>query len=85
MAAIDRTLIVMALIGVMLVTFEAAVTGRTVGFRLTALGGSLTRSATTATTAAATAPTTTTAFTVTCFLAGRGGACGTAGRTSLIS
>jgi hypothetical protein len=84
-ALICTTLILVALIDMLIVTFEATVGGCAVGFRLTALGGSLTRSATTATTAAATAPTTTTAFTVTCFLAGRGGACGTAGRTSLVS
>ena len=81
---IGMSLISRPLVGMMIVPFEAAVGGCAVGFRLTALGGSLTRSATTATTAAATAPTTTTAFTVTCFLAGRGGA-GTIAGGGLIS
>ena len=83
-ALISMALVAVTLIGMMIVTFEAAVGGCAVGFRLATLGGSLARSATTATTAAATAPTTTTAFTVTCFLAGRGGA-GTIAGGGLIS
>ena len=83
-ARVGMTLVGITLVGMMIVTFEAAVGGCAVGFRLTTLGGSLTRSATTATTASATAPTTTSAFTVTCFLAGRDGA-GTIAGGGLVS
>ena len=83
-ALISMALVAVTLIGMMIVTFEAAVGGCAVGFRLATLGGSLARSATTATTAAATAPTTTAAFTAACFLAGRGGA-GTIAGGGLVS
>jgi hypothetical protein len=39
---IGRTIVLVALTGMMLVTFEAAIGGCAIGFRLTALGGPLT-------------------------------------------
>jgi hypothetical protein len=42
MTVIGGSMVVMAMIGMLIVTFEATVGGSAVGFRLTALSGSVT-------------------------------------------
>ncbi len=78
MTLVALTVILRAVIGMLIVTLEAAVGRGAVRFRLTAsLDSSVTRSATTATAATATTSATAAALTVTRFLAG----CSRGGRT----